>query len=202
MSYLYCKAKRQALLAYPLLLLTLILLYRWRWRSASQQLYTAHDTDAFTANGQAGSFSHYLDSRFDRSQTIFVTLVDGNYVSASHNFENKLRELSMAHPVVNICADMACLDYTKQRHLHGYGGYVVAASISSTSTERFESQEQIARVGKLPKIKFHALRELASSGWTSVWFEGDIYLIDDPFPHMLNDSQAWDMQFTFDGWTL
>jgi len=160
------------------------------------------ELDIFGGSGQTGSLSQYLDAHFDRSQTIFVTLVDGGYVSASHNFENKLRELNMDHPVINICADTACLDYTKQRQLNGYEGYILADSNTSTSFEGFESQEHMARVGKLPRIKFHALRELASSGWTSVWFEGDIYLIDDPFPHMLNNSEAWDMQFTFDGWTL
>lgn len=122
------------------------------------------------------SIGDFLSWHFDRNTTIpFVTLVDGLYIEAAHNFDVKLRELGLSNPTVMICADMACMDYSRKHNLFAYGNYMREATLR-TDASSFEGQEHAARTGELPRMKFTALRDLVEQGWSSVWFEGDIYL--------------------------
>jgi hypothetical protein len=118
----------------------------------------------------------FLSWHFDRNTTTpFVTLVDGLYIEAAHNFDVKLRELGLSQPTIMICADLACMDYARKHNLYAYGNYMRETSLQVDASS-FEGQEHAARTGELPRMKFTALRDLVEQGWSSVWFEGDIYL--------------------------
>ncbi|GJN91941.1 hypothetical protein Rhopal_004966-T1 [Rhodotorula paludigena] len=147
------------------------------------------------------TLSEYLHARFDSSRDVIMwTMATSSsnidYVPQARNWDAKRRELGMNDTVVVLCLDDECMENSERGGLRAWGGY---AHVEVPPPSNARAKRGAERGHHMAYIKFLAMLEMAQTGFPSLFFEGDTFLTDDPFKHMLKlEDPSWDVQFTED----